>query len=73
MARHPSVAASAIGWMFDDGGDGPFSFNNVCETLGIDGQALRARVGGNGSAAVIETPPRRRLNAPLSCPAQALI
>jgi len=33
-------------WIFDDGSDGPFSFVNVCEALGI---AARRCVSGCGS------------------------
>ena len=28
-------------WIFADGGDGPFSFENVCGVIGIDADALR--------------------------------
>ena len=35
---------SAIAWIFDDADDAVFAFVNVCEMLGIDGVALRARV-----------------------------
>jgi len=37
-------AADALAWVFDDGGDGPFAFVHVCETLGIDGEKLRERL-----------------------------
>src|SRR5208282_3953470 len=33
-------AAEAQAWIFDDGGDGPFSFRTCCETLEIDGERL---------------------------------
>jgi hypothetical protein len=33
-----------LGWMFDASADSVFSFQNVCDVLGIDGEALRARV-----------------------------
>ena len=37
-------AAETSAWVFDDSADGVFSFQNVCDVLGIDGEALRARV-----------------------------
>jgi len=37
-------AAETSAWLFDDSADGVFSFQNVCDVLGIDGEALRARV-----------------------------
>jgi|SRR5208282_225637 len=47
-------AQEALAWIFG-GGDGPFSFVNVCETLGIDAERLRARIRGDGGAAVVES------------------
>lgn len=44
-------AASAIDWIFDDSDGGVFSFVNVCDELGIDGEALRARVRAEKQAA----------------------
>ncbi|HKN62539.1 MAG TPA: hypothetical protein VJW93_15260 [Candidatus Acidoferrales bacterium] len=38
-----ALRRDALAWIFG-GGDGPFSFVNVCETLGIDAERLRARV-----------------------------
>ncbi len=37
-------AASAIDWIFDDGGDGPFAFRKVCDVLGVDAERLRERL-----------------------------
>ncbi len=34
----------ALAWVLDNCGDGVFSFVNVCDTLGIDSEALRAGV-----------------------------
>ncbi len=39
-----ALRREALAWVFDDGGDGPFVFVNVCETLGVDSERLRARV-----------------------------
>lgn len=39
---------NARDWIFDDCGDGPFSFLSICETLEIDSQKLRARVREGG-------------------------
>jgi hypothetical protein len=43
--RASALRRDAREWIFG-GGDGPFSFVNVCDTLGIDGEALRVRVSG---------------------------
>jgi hypothetical protein len=34
------------GWIFADGADGPFSFENVCGAIGIDADALRDSLKG---------------------------
>jgi hypothetical protein len=34
--------AEAEQWLCNEGGDGPFSFDTVCETLGIEPQFLRS-------------------------------
>jgi len=47
-AKHSQRASArrrdALAWVFDDGGDGPFSFRTCCETLEIDGERLRERL-----------------------------
>jgi hypothetical protein len=43
-AHHPSrrqELREAYLWIFDDMGNGPFSFDEVCNTLGIDPRRLR--------------------------------
>jgi hypothetical protein len=39
----------ALGWIFDDDSEGVFSFVNVCDVLGIDGERLRARIRGQST------------------------
>jgi len=48
--RANAHAASAIDWIFDDIDDGAFAFLNVCETLGVDAERLRARGCGSNSS-----------------------
>ncbi len=43
-SRARERATEACAWMFVTGDSGPFAFVNVCETLGIDAERLRARV-----------------------------
>ena len=40
--------ADAFGWIYSDADDGPFSFVNVYETLGIDAAWLRGQVRKRG-------------------------
>lgn len=42
--RANHLAREAIGWINDCDAVGVFSFQNVCETLGVDAAKLRARV-----------------------------
>ena len=51
LRRSGEQAASAIDWIFDDSDGGVFSFVNVCDELGIDGEALRTRVRAEKQAA----------------------
>jgi hypothetical protein len=44
MRRKRRRAVEVAEWLFDDSADGVFPFQNVCEVLGIDGEALRARM-----------------------------
>jgi len=48
--RASALRREALDWIFDDGGDGVFSFRNVCDTLGIDSARLRERLIGKRAA-----------------------
>jgi hypothetical protein len=44
--RQRRAAAEAYEWFFDEDRKWPFAFQNVCDLLGLDAQALRGRVLG---------------------------
>jgi hypothetical protein len=43
-SRARTHAIDALNWIADDGGEGPFTFENVCDVPGIDAERLRARL-----------------------------
>jgi hypothetical protein len=54
--RARARADEACAWIFDDGDDGPFAFQNVCDTLGFDGEALHARARERANARALSSP-----------------
>ena len=53
---HPRVKAEAVGWFASRDVSWPMSFENVCDTLGLDAGAIRSKV----SEWVIAGAPKRR-------------
>ena len=67
--ERPILVAEARAWIEDDDTRWPFSFENICLTLGIDAATLRRRV--LAYRVEIAAPPRPRARRPVSTPAKA--
>ena len=56
--RAARIQAEAADWIFDVEADEPFSFNWICDALGIEASALRERLARDPSSLVMQHRPR---------------